>query len=401
MASKTEEYKIRFSAETDSQSFRTLQNEINKIQQAYQKTPAGDPMKEKLREASEEATKLQRAMSAAYNVKLNTYNVDTLNAKLKLSGTSLNQVAQSFNKVGSQGYGALASTINQLTTVNLNLQKTETFLDKIGEEAFKSLKWTVYSSISNTILNSVREAYGYVQALDSSLNNIRIVTGKSADEMGRFAEVANKTAINLGKGTKDYTNAALIYYQQGLSDEETKARTDVTIKAANVTQQQTAAVSEQLTALWNGYQVSSEEAELYVDKLAKVAATTAADLEELSTGMSKVASAANTVGVDVDHMNAILATTISVTRQSPETVGTAYKTILARMTSISAGEDVEDGATLDSYTEKMAGFGINVLDATGHLRDMGDVIDEVGTKWQSMGREQKIALAQVMAGKNN
>jgi TP901 family phage tail tape measure protein len=97
--------------------------------------------------------------------------------------------------------------------------------------------------------------------------------------------------------------------------------------------------------------------------------------------MSKVASAANTVGVDVDHMNAILATTISVTRQSPETVGTAYKTILARMTSISAGEDVEDGATLDSYTEKMAGFGINVLDATGHLRDMGDVIDEVGTKW--------------------
>ena len=69
-------------------------------------------------------------------------------------------------------------------------------------------------------------------------------------------------------------------------------------------------------------------------------------------------------------MNAALATTISVTRQAPESVGTAYKTILARMTTISAGGTDEDGATLTSYTEDMNTFGINVLDATGHLRQM-------------------------------
>jgi hypothetical protein len=82
---------------------------------------------------------------------------------------------------------------------------------------------------------SVSEAYGYVKALDTSLNDIRIVTYKSAEEMDKFAEKANKAAFALGKGTKDYTEASLIYYQQGLSDEETAARTDVTIKAANVT----------------------------------------------------------------------------------------------------------------------------------------------------------------------
>jgi hypothetical protein len=35
-----------------------------------------------------------------------------------------------------------------------------------------------------------------------------------------------------------------------------------------------------------------------------VAATTAADLEELATGMSRVASAANIMGVDIDQLNA-------------------------------------------------------------------------------------------------
>jgi hypothetical protein len=35
---------------------------------------------------------------------------------------------------------------------------------------------------------------GYAKSLDSSLNNIRIVTGQSADEMARFAENASRAA---------------------------------------------------------------------------------------------------------------------------------------------------------------------------------------------------------------
>jgi hypothetical protein len=40
-----------------------------------------------------------------------------------------------------------------------------------------------------------------------------IVTGKSADEMDRFAVKANKAAKELGASTKAYSDAALIYYQ--------------------------------------------------------------------------------------------------------------------------------------------------------------------------------------------
>ncbi|MEE3324397.1 MAG: phage tail tape measure protein [Methanosphaera sp.] len=162
-----------------------------------------------------------------------------------------------------------------------------------------------------------------MKSLDTSLNNIRIVTGKSADEMANFAVQANNAAKELGKTTTDYTNAALIYAQQGLNDKEIEERTKITLKAANVTGQSTDAVSEQLTAVWNGYKVNADEAELYVDRLAAVAATTASDLKELSTGMSKVASAAAAMGVGEDQLAAQLSTIISVTKQAPESVGTA------------------------------------------------------------------------------
>jgi hypothetical protein len=42
--------------------------------------------------------------------------------------------------------------------------------------------------------SAISSAYGYAQDLNRSLNDIRIVTGASSDEMARFAETANKAA---------------------------------------------------------------------------------------------------------------------------------------------------------------------------------------------------------------
>jgi len=82
-----------------------------------------------------------------------------------------------------------------------------------------TIKWNAASSVVNGLSRSVEQAWGYVKNLDSSLNDIRVVTGKSADEMANFAKQANEAAQSLGRTTTDYTKAALIYAQQGLSDE--------------------------------------------------------------------------------------------------------------------------------------------------------------------------------------
>lgn len=280
---------------------------------------------------------------------------------------------------------------------NVNLKQSNKLLNDLATSMANTVKWGLTSGVFNTLTNSVQQAWNYSLKLDSSLNDIRIVTGNSADEMERFAKTANAAAKQLGASTLDYTKAALIYYQQGLSEEDVQARANTTLKVANVTGQSGNAVSEQLTAVWNGYKVSAAEAEQYIDKLSAVAAATASDLEELSTGMGKVASAANSMGVDIDQLNAQLATIISVTRQAPESVGTALKTIFARMTDIEAGTE-ENGITLGKYTAEMAAMGIRVLDSNNKLREMGDVIEEVGSKWNTFTKEQQVALAQTMAG---
>lgn len=351
---------------------------------------------EDLQNASKAATQLENILNSAWNSKLGQLDLSKVNTGIKNTYGTVQNLQKALISSGSSGTAAYNNFARSVLNANIQLKESSQLLDKMAVTFKNTVRYGISSSIFNNLSNSVQKAYDYTVKLDKSLNDIRIVTGLSADEMDRFAIQANKVSKDLGRSTKDFTQAALIYYQQGLSSQESQARAEVTMKAANVTGQSGQDVSEQLTAVWNGYKVTAEEAELYVDKLAAVAASTAADLEELSTGMSKVASAANIMGVDIDQLNAQLATVVSVTKQAPESVGVAFKTIYARMSDIKSG--LSDETTLGNYTGKMAEFGINVLDANDRLRDMGEVIEEIGSKWNTMSREQQVALSQTMAG---
>jgi len=152
-------------------------------------------------------------------------------------------------------------------------------------------------------------------------------------------------------------------------------------------------MSEMLTAVWNSYQAGEDQLEHMVDVLAKLGATTASSMEEMATGMQKVAATANTVGVSMEQMSAMIATSASVTRQAPQTIGTAWNTILSRIGGLKLGETLDDGTDLNKYSKALQTIGVDILDASGNLRDMGEVVDEIGLKWDNLNKAQKSALA--------
>lgn len=350
-----------------------------------------------LKKAKEDAEQLQIAITKAYNPKLGGLNLSTFKEELKK--VNLEEVYKNFSSLGPVGTKAFSQISSSVLQTNLQLKESHKLLDEMAQTMSNTVKWGVASSIFNNMTSSVQKAFQYTKQLDTALNDIRIVTTKSAEDMEVFAVKANKAAKELGASTLDYAKASTIYYQQGLNDKETAARTDVTLKTANVTGQSGDTTSEQLTAIWNGYKVTANEAEVYIDKVAKVAAATAADLGEMATGMSKVASAANSAGVDIDQLNASLATVISVTREAPETVGTAFKTIYARLGDLKLDGEDEYGVKLGTVSSQMEELGVQILDEQGNMRDMGDIIEDTAAKWQTWSQAQKQAAAIAMAGK--
>lgn len=397
----TIKYNVDFSV--NKNGLNQLKSELQSIKTIAQQALSGvntsslNLADQELKEIIASANQLEGALDRAFNTNLGTLNVSKFNQELQK--LNLNKIQADFAKAGTAGQNAFRNMTTQVLTTNMQLKQSHTLIDSMAETMGNTIKWGIASSLMNGFTRSVQNAYGYVKKLDTSLNNIMLVTDKSAENMKDFAKQANNAAKELGASTTAYTDAALIYYQQGLGDKEVAARAETTLKAANVTGQSGEEVSEQLTAVWNGYKVTAEETEIYVDKLAKVAATTASDLEELSKGMSKVASAANSMGVDVDQLNAQLATIISVTRQAPESVGTALKTIYARMGDLAVDGEDEFGVSLGEVSGKMEQMGIQIMDQQGNLRDMGTVIEETAKKWDTWTEAQKQAAAVAMAGK--
>ena len=400
-------FSIGLKTNYDASGVNQLKKELQDIQKLARDTnfSEGSTARE-LVDMTNAARELEKALEAAYDPQIGTVNIDRFNKSLQASGTSLAQVQNGLKHAGAQGEKAFLGASRHLLQMNKVVRESNTLLDKMATTMANTVRWGITSALWNNITGSIQTAFYYVKDLDTALNDIRIVTGKSSEEMAKFAVEANNSAKALAVTTEDYTRGALIYYQQGLDDNTVKTLTDITSMTANVTGQGMDTVSEQLTAVWNGYKVANQAAEEgigvyeeYVDKMAAVGAATASDLEELSTAMSKVASAAASMGVGFDSLNAQIATIVSVTRQAPESVGTALKTIYARMGDLQLGKSDEDGVSLGQVSGELDKLGIAVLDAQGNMRDMEEVITEVGEAWDTWTEAERQAIAVALAGK--
>ena len=252
---------IRFGVgfDVDKAGIDSLRNQLKQLQNITEKqlSPnirSADAVTE-LNKIISVANQVDKALENAFNVNLGTLNIAKFSQELNNIG--IDRIATQFSKAGVAGEQAFNNIMTQALTANNQLKQTYTTLDKIRTTLSNTVKWNLASSAVNGISNSIRDAFNYTKALDTSLTNIRIVTGDSRDEMAQFAVEANKAAQALGRQTKDYTNAALSFYQQGLGDEEVKARTEATLMAQNVTGAG-AEMADYLTAVWNGFQINTE-----------------------------------------------------------------------------------------------------------------------------------------------
>ena len=278
------------------------------------------------------------------------------------------------------------------------LRRTSKLMDNLWITMKNTMRWQITSSALNTFVGSLETAYGYAQDLNESLTNIRIVTERSTEDMVNFAKQANEAAKALSTTTVDYTDAALIYYQQGLTDQEVIDRTETTIKMANAAGISAEEASDQLTAIWNNFYDGSKSLEYYADVMVRLGADTASSSEEIAEGMQQFVAVADTVGLSYEYAASALATVTATTRESANTVGTAFRTLFARIQGLNLGETLDDGTTLNKYSQALESVGISIFNVNGQIKNMDDILDELGQKWDTMSNAQQIALAQTVAG---
>lgn len=384
-------------AKTQLQDLQTTLDAI--IKESVAGVSKGDfNLTKRLNEAQIAASKLQTILAQTTNVETGKMDLTRFSQSLKQSNLDLKKIQNSLLELGPSGQKAFMSLAQSIVEADVPLKRTNLLISELWTTLKNTARWQISSSALHAFMGTIQSAYGYAKDLNESLNDIRIVTGHNIEYMDKFAEKANKAAKALNATTLDYTNASLIYYQQGLSDEEVEKRTDITVKMANVIKQNADTVSDQLTAIWNNFYDGSDSLEHYADAMVRLGADTASSSDEIAGGLEKFAAVANTIGLSFDNAAAALATITATTRQSEDVVGTSLKTIFARIQGLKLGETLEDGTTLNQYSQALAAVGVNIKDSNGQLKDMDIILDELGHKWSTISKDQQVALAQQVAG---
>lgn len=390
---------LAFTADTSraKQQIQDLQNQLSSIIN-MPTVGLGADMATKISQASRAAAELKVHLEQAMNPKTGTLDFSKLNQSLQKSGVSLNTYAAKLKEIGPEGQKAFSMLAQSISSAEVPIRRSNALLSELWVTMKNTARWQLTSSVLHGFIGAVQSAVGYTKDLNESLNNIRIVTGQSVEQMADFAKEANKAAKSLSTSTLNYTDAALIYYQQGLDATQVKERTDVTIKMANVSRQSAEEVSDQMTAVWNNFYDGSQSLEHFADVMTRLGADTASSSDEIAQGLEKFSAIADMIGLSFDNAAAALATVTATTRQSADIVGTAFKTIFARIQGLSLGETLDDGTNLNKYSKALDAVGINIKQQNGELKDMDSILEEMGAKWKTLSKDQQVALAQTVAG---
>ena len=291
-------------------------------------------------------------------------------ANIEDVGTLINRLQQ----LEKNGVNAVDIALQQLKT---EIKSTEPPLEQISDKVsqvgnefnlasqraqeFANLKSQVLSFFTITgaiqlFRRAIDSAFETVKELDEAMTEIAVVSDFSVGDMWkqlpRFTEQANQ----LGKSIRDVYGATTLYVQQGLDLDNSLKLANETLKMAAVAGMDAADATDAMTSALRGFnmELSETSAQKVNDVYSELAAISAADTQEISTAMSKVASLAHKVNMEFETTASFLTQGIEATREAPETIGTALKTIIARFAEVKSlytkgqlsGTD-EEGETVD------------------------------------------------------
>ena len=278
-------------------------------------------------------------------------------------------------------------------------QEGRTAFGELGNDLKKIFQWTVSGGLLFGAIGQIKEGIQTINSLNKSMTDIQMITGMSASKVGNLTKQYSDLASQLHETTTSIMTASEEFLRAGNSADETasllKAST-VMSKIAGQTQEESA---QSLISIMNAYKMKASDMMSVVDKLVAVDNTSATSTEELSTAIQKTAASAQESGVSFSQLVSWIGEVSSVSRQSADTIGTAFNSIFSRYEKVKAGANTDDqGEAVNDVEKVLKKFDISIRDQSNNFINFNTVLTEVANKWSTLNTVERGQISTALAG---
>ena len=332
--------------------------------------------------------------------------VAQLTAELKQAiGLRIDELGADANKI-ADGMSEAASATNTFhNSMSAAMHQQSEMASQIQNLQMQIKNYFGLDEIFRKIGDLARSAMDTVKELDAAMTETAVVTNFDVSDMWKMLPTYTKNANQLGSTIADVYNAATLYYQQGLTTTQSMDLANETLKMARIGGIEAAEATDMMTAALRGFnmEINQTSAQRINDVYSKLAAITAADTKEIGTAMERTASISKSANMDFETTSAFLAQMIETTREAPENLGTAMKTIVARFQEMKVDPNTlvdSEGERLDfnRVDKALKAVGISLVDEQNQFRNLDDVFLDISSHWDGMSQAQQRYIATIAAG---
>lgn len=304
---------------------------------------------------------------------------------------------------GAQGVRKLKTETDALNTSS---KQTDSIWSSL------TARFTAANLISSAITagisrlrSALREAVSDLKEMDKELTTIKMVTGASDYDISKLTEQAFAGARSNGRSVNDYLTAAERFARAGYRDniDQLSKLSLMTQNIGGVEEETAAKFLLAADAAWklNG---SYDALMGVLDGVSAVADQNATDLSKIAEGITVAGSAFANAGESAQTFTAMLGVTTASTQRSGSEMARGLRMILFRVRQVKAefddGEIVDDKA-ISNAAKALSDVGISVLDETGDLKSLSQILEELSKKWGSLSKAQQSYLQNYLAGNRN
>ena len=367
-------------------------NIVNNLKLASQTQLNTERIEQQIKKINNELTRLKVNKDKVFEDTRVSSEVNTLKqmeTQFRNGQISARQYASQMDNLRTR----VAQVSGELRNVN---KDGYSFTSMVELAAKKIMIWAISTNLVYGSLRQLQLGISYISALDNSLNEIRIVTNKTQQEVNNLALSYNELAKQMSVTTKEIASVSADLYRQGLNDTDVETRMKSIIQYAKISSMSLKDSNKIITATANA---TGESVQKIIDIFAALGDTTAADASEIGEALMRVASAAENSSVSLEKTSSWLATISSITRESPSTIGRSLNSVIARYESIKkTGFNQEDETKINDVVQALSDIGIKATDSQGQLIDFAKVMDLVGAKFNQLSKNEKSYIATAMFG---